>query len=111
MVMLPSIGDRGAARAVSLVNCLINALMFRHCKDGTISIPSNSQTPSKQYFDGYFIGYHTHTKQVDLRVTDEESAHLQVQFTGNFPEGKVIGTFDFKFTNGKIAFAKAELIH
>ena len=21
--------------------------MFRHCKDGTISIPSNSQTPSK----------------------------------------------------------------
>ncbi|MCE7044566.1 hypothetical protein, partial [Dyadobacter sp. CY312] len=34
-------------RSVSLVNCLINALMFRHCKDGTISILRNSQTPSK----------------------------------------------------------------
>jgi hypothetical protein len=33
--------------SVSLVNCLINALMFRHCKDGTISILRNSQTRSK----------------------------------------------------------------
>lgn len=65
----------------------------------------------KEYFDNYFIGYHTHTEQVDLTITGKESAHLKVEFTGDFPEGKIGGTFDFKFRNSKIAFVKAGLIH
>jgi ketosteroid isomerase-like protein len=65
----------------------------------------------EQYFDSYFIGYNTHTEQVKLMVIDEGNAHLEVLFTGNFPEGKIGGTFDFKFKEGKIAFVKADLIH
>jgi len=65
----------------------------------------------KQYFDSYFIGYNTHTEQVKLMLIDEGNAHLEVLFTGNFPEGKIGGTFDFKFKEGKIAFVKADLIH
>jgi len=65
----------------------------------------------REYFDSYFIGYNTHTEQVKLNVIDEENAHLEVQFTGDFPEGKIGGTFDFKFKEGKIAFVRADLIH
>lgn len=65
----------------------------------------------QHYFDSYFIGYNTHTKQVKLKVINEANAHLEVQFTGNFPEGKIRGTFDFKFNEGKIAFVRADLIH
>lgn len=65
----------------------------------------------KQYFDSYFIGYNTHTKLVKLTAIDEANAHLQVLFTGDFPEGKIGGTFDFKFNEGKIAFVRADLIH
>jgi ketosteroid isomerase-like protein len=84
--------------------------------DATLDDPSvgrkfEGHSGLKKYFDDYFIGYHTYTEQIQLRITDEESAHLQVQFTGNFPEGKIKGTFDFKFTDGKIAYAKANLIH
>jgi len=84
--------------------------------DATLDDPSvgrkfEGHSGIKEYFDDYFIGYHTHTKQVDLTITDEESANLQVQFTGNFPEGKIGGTFNFKFSDGKIAFVKADLIH
>ncbi|WP_036603675.1 nuclear transport factor 2 family protein [Olivibacter sitiensis] len=64
-----------------------------------------------QYFDSYFIGYNTHTEKVKLKVIDEVTAHLEVQFTGDFPEGKIGGTFDFEFKEGKIAFVKADLIH
>jgi hypothetical protein len=38
-----------------------------------------------QYFDSYFIGYNTHTEKVKLKVIDEVTAHLEVQFTGDFP--------------------------
>lgn len=65
----------------------------------------------QQYFDSYFIGYNTHTELVKLNVVDKGNAHLEVLFTGNFPEGKIDGTFDFKFKEGKIAFVKADLIH
>jgi|SRR5690606_2360662 len=64
----------------------------------------------KQYFDSYFIGYNTRTEQVQLNVIDEEHAHLEVKFTGDFPEGKIDGTFDFKFNEGKIIYLKADLI-
>lgn len=65
----------------------------------------------QQYFDSYFIGYNTHTEQVTLKIIDEGNAHLEVLFTGDFPEGKIGGTFDFKFKEGKIAFVRADLIH
>ena len=65
----------------------------------------------KEYFDDYFIGYKTHTEQVNIIINDQQNIHLEVVFTGDFPEGKVGGTFDLRFRNGKIAFAKANLIH
>jgi len=65
----------------------------------------------QQYFDSYFIGYNTHTEKVKLKVINEQHAHLELQFAGDFPEGKIGGTFEFKFENGKIAFVKADLVH
>jgi len=35
---------------------------------------------------------------------------LQVEFTDNFPEGKVGGMFDLTFKDGKIEFVLADLI-
>jgi len=65
----------------------------------------------QEYFDNYFIGYNTQTQLVKLKIRDDHNAHLEVQFTGDFPEGKIGGTFDFTFENGKIAFLKADLKH
>jgi ketosteroid isomerase-like protein len=63
----------------------------------------------RDYFTSYFIGYNTQTELVKLEVNDSQ-AHLEVEFTGTFPEGKIGGTFNFIFKNGKIAAAKADLI-
>ena len=65
----------------------------------------------RDYFDSYFIGYRTQTKLINLATVDEENAHVEVAFTGEFPEGKIGGTFDFKFKHGKICFVKADLVH
>lgn len=65
----------------------------------------------REYFENYFIGYRTNTTQVNLLISDEETAHLEVEFTGDFSEGNIGGTFDFKFTAGKIVFVKADLVH
>jgi ketosteroid isomerase-like protein len=64
----------------------------------------------RNYFESYFIGYQTQTKIVKLDIKDENHAHLEVEFTGNFPEGVIGGMFDFTFENDKIAFIKADLI-
>ncbi|WP_416439985.1 nuclear transport factor 2 family protein [Leeuwenhoekiella sp. A16] len=63
----------------------------------------------KNYFESYFIGYHTQTRLVKLNMQDD-SAHLEVEFNGDFPEGKIGGTFDFIFQKGKISFVKADLV-
>lgn len=63
------------------------------------------------YFDSYFIGYNTKTKLVVLDIKDQENAHLEVEFSGDFSEEKIGGTFDFKFQEEKIIFLKADLIH
>lgn len=65
----------------------------------------------KDYFDSYFIGYKTQTELVNLIIQDDPHARPEVVFTGEFPEGKIGGTFDFTFNNGKIFFVKADLIH
>ncbi|GGH61267.1 hypothetical protein HNQ91_001029 [Filimonas zeae] len=65
----------------------------------------------KDYFVSYFIGYETQTEIIKLVVYDETHAHLEVAFTGTFPEGNIRGIFDFTFRDGKIAFVKADLLH
>jgi len=64
----------------------------------------------KDYFESYFIGYNTQTKKVTLTIKNEDNAHLEVEFTGDFPEGKLGGTFDFTFKEGKIAYLSADLL-
>ncbi|PZR27557.1 MAG: hypothetical protein DI535_10045 [Citrobacter freundii] len=64
----------------------------------------------RKYYESYFIGYRTQTRLVKLVVTSDNEAHIKVEFTGDFPEGKIGGIFDFTFRDGKIAAAKADLI-
>lgn len=63
----------------------------------------------KEYFENYFISYNTQTRLLKLDIVSETEAHIEVHFTGDFPEGEIGGTFDFTFENGKIAEAKADL--
>ncbi len=64
----------------------------------------------RDYFESYFIGYKTQTQKIAIVLGDENHAHLEVEFTGTFSEGKLGGTFDLVFKDGKIIFAKADLI-
>lgn len=64
----------------------------------------------KKYFESYFIGYKTQTRLVKLDIINENEVHTEVEFTGEFPEGKIGGILDFTFNDGKIAEAKADLI-
>ncbi len=64
----------------------------------------------KKYFESYFIGYKTQTRLVKLDIIGDNEARLEVEFTGEFPEGKINGMFDFIFKDGKIEKAKADLI-
>ena len=62
-----------------------------------------------EYYTSYFIAYKTQTKLVKLDIHDE-NAHMEVEFTGEFPEGKIGGIFDFTFKDQKIATVEADLI-
>jgi ketosteroid isomerase-like protein len=64
----------------------------------------------KKYFESYFIGYKTQTRLVKLEIIGDNEAHIEVEFTGEFPEGKIGGTFHFIFKDGKIAKANAGLM-
>ena len=64
----------------------------------------------KKYFENYFIGYKTQTRLVQLDIISGNEAHMEVEFTGQFPEGKIGGTFHFIFEDGKIAKAEAALV-
>ena len=63
-----------------------------------------------EYFESYFIGYKTKTKIVDIIIKDENSVHVEVEFAGDFAEGKLGGTFDLTFKDGNITFLLADLI-
>lgn len=63
----------------------------------------------RDYFTTYFIGYKTQTRLIKLDIHGNE-AHLEVEFTGEFPEGKIGGTFDIILKDEKIAAVKAALI-
>jgi len=64
----------------------------------------------KEYFVNYFIGYKTQTKKISLLIKDDQHALLEVEFTGDFSEGKLRGTFDFTFEKGKISAVSADLV-
>ncbi|WP_158799076.1 nuclear transport factor 2 family protein [Pedobacter sp. L105] len=78
--------------------------------DPSVGRKFNKKKGIREYFESYFIGYKTQVKKVELIVKDDHQAHLEVEFTGDFPEGKLGGTFDFKFNGGKIEFVLADLI-
>jgi hypothetical protein len=64
----------------------------------------------KNYFESYFIGYKTQTRLIKLEIISDNEAHIEVEFTGEFPEGKIGGRFELTFKDGKIAKAKADLM-
>lgn len=78
--------------------------------DPSVGRKFNGRIGIKEYFTNYFIGYKTQTRKVELIVIDENRAHLEVEFTGDFPEGKIGGTFDLEFEAGKIVYVLADLI-
>ena len=78
--------------------------------DPSVGRKFNGRTGIKEYFISYFIRYQTQTRKVELILKDENRAHLEVEFTGDFPEGKIGGTFDFEFEAGKIVYVLADLI-
>lgn len=63
----------------------------------------------KDYYTDYFIGYKTQTRLLKLAIQNNK-AYLEVEFTGEFPEGKIRGMFDFTFKDEKIATIKADLL-
>lgn len=78
--------------------------------DPSVGRKFNGKSGIKEYFESYFIGYRTQTKKVNLIIKDGNQAHLEVEFTGDFPEGRLGRTFDFTFKESKIAFVSADLI-
>lgn len=80
-------------------------------EDPSVGRNFSGHTEIEEYFNSYFIGYNTHTEIVKMDISDEHQAYLEVNFTGDFPEGNIGGTFDFTFKNGKISHLKANLIH
>jgi len=64
----------------------------------------------RKYYESYFIGYATQTRLVKLTIINDNEVHTEVEFTGEFPEGKIGGLFNFTFKEGKIVKATADLI-
>ena len=78
--------------------------------DPSVGAKFSGKNGVQKYFESYLIGYKTQTKKMNLVIKVESQAHLEVEFTGDFPERKIWGTFDFIFKNGKIAYLKADLM-
>lgn len=78
--------------------------------DPSVGRKFRGQDEIRDYFESYFIGYNTNTKIVQLKISDESHAHLEVEFTGTFPEKIIGGMFDFTFKDGKIIKIKADLL-
>ncbi|CAM4403351.1 nuclear transport factor 2 family protein [Flavobacterium terrigena] len=62
----------------------------------------------REYYTSYFIGYKTQTRLLKLDIQDN-NAQMEVEFTGEFPERKIEGIFDFTFKNQKIETVEADL--
>lgn len=86
----------------------------KYIEDAVVNDPSVGRTfvgreEIRAYYNTYFIGYKTQTRLVKL-TTNENKAHLEVNFTGEFPGGQISGLFDFTFKNGRIATVLADLV-
>jgi len=62
-----------------------------------------------RYFQSYFVGYNTQTRLVSTEAR-EDSLHVEVDFTGDFPGGQTGGTFDIAFAGEKLARVQADLL-
>ncbi len=83
-------------------------------KDAVLDDPSVGSTfPGhkgiKEYYNSYFIGYKTQTRLLKTKLR-KNAAYIEVEFTGEFPEGKIKGMFDFTFGEDKIKTVKAALL-
>jgi hypothetical protein len=86
----------------------------KYAKDAVLDDPSVGKKfvghkGIKAYYTSYFIGYKTQTRLLKIK-TGNNSAYIEVAFTGEFPEGKIKGSFDFTFEAEKIKTVKADLI-
>lgn len=63
----------------------------------------------ERYFRDYFIGYNTTTVLTSI-ATRGDVTHVEVEFSGDFPEGQVGGMFDISFTGERFSHVKADLI-
>ncbi|MGL2965852.1 nuclear transport factor 2 family protein [Flavobacterium sp. XGLA_31] len=63
----------------------------------------------REYYTTYFIGYKTQTRLVKVTL-EGHTAHLEVDFTGEFPGGQIGGLFELTFKEGKIVNAQADLM-
>jgi hypothetical protein len=62
-----------------------------------------------EYFQSYFVGYNTQTRLVSTEPRDGY-LHVEVEFTGNFPERRIGGIFDVTLTaDHKIQHVRADL--
>lgn len=61
-----------------------------------------------EYFDAYFMGYETHTEIEEIEARGIVD-HVEVVFTGTFPEGVVRGVFDVTFEGDTISRVNANL--
>lgn len=91
-----------------------DAYLEKYRSDATLDDPSVGRKfigheGIRDYFTTYFIEYKTQTRLIKLDI-EQDSAHLEVEFTGTFPEGKIGGMFDITFKEEKIATVKAALI-
>ncbi|UPT71226.1 MAG: nuclear transport factor 2 family protein [Flavobacterium sp. JAD_PAG50586_2] len=85
----------------------------KYLEDAILNDPSVGrkfvgQKGIREYYVNYFIGYKTQTKLLKLDIQDN-TAHMEVEFTGEFPEGKIEGIFDFTFKDQKIQTVEADL--
>lgn len=64
----------------------------------------------RNYFEEYFIGYKTQTRLVKLEMISSDKAYIEVEFTGEFPGGRIGGMFELTWKDNKIAAAKADLL-
>lgn len=92
-----------------------NSYLEKYRADATLEDPSvgkifKGHAGIRTYFEQYFIEYKTRTRLLKLDVVGSNNAFIEVEFTGEFPEGKINGTFEFVFRDDKIASVKADLI-
>lgn len=91
------------------------AYLDKYHKDAILDDPSvgrkfTGHEGIREYFNSYFIGYNTQTRLVKLEIDENNTAHLEVEFTGTFPEEKLGGLFEMSFKDGKIATVIADLL-